>query len=178
MKTTVKMVNVVAEAMSESDLRSAKGKNKKSRMYFTQIGETPEGAQINVRPKVLFRGMFDDIFAQIGEKPTKVNFDKLAGCHKEATAPGFVLDGIFNKNIRVEYKIELEPEPEVTPKAEKVAVEPKAEKPVKKAAKRSHKAKAKKATELSIVPVVEEQSVEATSEVAVVSTETEQPKTE
>jgi len=158
MKTKVQLIGVMAEAMSESDLRSAKDKSKKSRMYFVQEGPTPEGAVINPRPKVLFRDLFNDIFAQIGETPTKVNFDKLAGCHKEATAPGFVLDGIFNRNIKVTYAVTVEEEPKVEEQP-KVEVAPKAE-VAKVAKKRSHKAKAK----IVVVPATEEATSEQPSE--------------
>lgn len=117
MDAKIKVVGVVVEDMTPEDLRKAKKGLKKARLYFAPEGEVP-GAK---RPKVLFRQVFDEVFEKAGiARPEVITWDPLAGNALEPTDPGFVLDGVFNKNIRVTYAAAEEApveEPKVTEEA-------------------------------------------------------------
>jgi len=115
----IKVVDVVVEEMSTDDLKKAKKGLKKSRLYFAPEGEVSEAK----RPKVLFRQVFDEVFEKAGiAKPEVVMWDPLAGNAKAPTDPGFVLDGVFNQNIRVTYAAAEAEEPKAEEPAEEVAL--------------------------------------------------------
>jgi hypothetical protein len=92
--------------MSESDLKKAKNEKKKSRMFFSALGENifENLTSRNSHPHREYRKVVADILKKLGLDPSmKFHWDVFAGCATCACSPGFVLEGDFNHNIFVSY---------------------------------------------------------------------------
>jgi len=103
----VKVLKVEVHPMDKEELRRAKNGWKKARLYFHLKNENVLMDLVgrSFRPKVLFRKVFDEVFEKAGiERPKRITWDQYAGCASCPCSPGFVLDGVFNLNIYVDYE--------------------------------------------------------------------------
>jgi len=101
----IKVLEVEVHNMQWDELRRHRGA-KKARMYFFCKGENLIENLLgrHFRPKVLFRQVFDEVFTKAGiEKPVRITWSQYAGCRCPCS-PGFILNGIYNKNIYVTYE--------------------------------------------------------------------------